>query len=91
MFLVWPRPELSCVVTRSETISGYRNYMLNHELRRVVNRNTVKVSYSTMPNMAQANKRHNNKVLGGDQVENWELHGQGRRLWCRGDRAHHRL
>ena len=27
MFLVWPRPELSCVVTRSETISGYRNYM----------------------------------------------------------------
>ena len=66
-------------------------FPLNHELRRVVNRNTVKVSYSTMPNMAQANKRHNNKVLGGDQVENWELHGQGRRLWCRGDRAHHQL
>ena len=44
-------------------------FPLNHELRRVVNRNTVKVSYSTMPNMAQAIKQHNNKVLGGDQVE----------------------
>ena len=27
MFLVWPRPELSFVVTRNETLSGYRNYM----------------------------------------------------------------
>ena len=28
MFLVWPRPELSCVVTRNKTLSSYRNYML---------------------------------------------------------------
>ena len=41
----------------------------NHELRRVVNRNTVKVSYSTMPNMAQQIKQHNNKVLDSGQVE----------------------
>ena len=27
MFLVWPRPELSCVVTRNKTLSGYCNYM----------------------------------------------------------------
>ena len=27
MFLVWPRPELSCVVTRNKTLSRYRNYM----------------------------------------------------------------
>ena len=27
MFLVWPRPELSWVVTRNDTLSGYRNYM----------------------------------------------------------------
>ena len=27
MFLVWPRPELSCVVTRNKTFSSYRNYM----------------------------------------------------------------
>ena len=27
MFLVWPRPELSCVVTRNKTLSMYRNYM----------------------------------------------------------------
>ena len=41
----------------------------NHELRRVVNRNTVKVSYSTMPNMAQQIKQHNNKVIDSDQME----------------------
>ena len=29
MFLVWPRPELSCVVTRNETLSGYRYYMFD--------------------------------------------------------------
>ena len=38
-----------------------------HELRRVVNRNTVKVSYSTMPNMAQQMNQHNAKVNSGDQ------------------------
>ena len=38
-----------------------------HELRRVVNRNTVKVSYSTMPNMAQQMNQHNAKVSSGDQ------------------------
>ena len=27
MFLVWPRPELSCVVTRNKTLSSHRNYM----------------------------------------------------------------
>ena len=27
MFLVWPRPELSCVVTRNKTLSSYRNYI----------------------------------------------------------------
>ena len=35
----------------------------------MVNRNTVKVSYSTMPNMAQQIKQHNNKVLDSGQVE----------------------
>ena len=37
----------------------------DHELRRVVNRNTVKVSYSTMPNMAQQLQQHNAKVSSG--------------------------
>ena len=40
-----------------------------HELRKVVNRNTVKVSYSTMPNMAQQMNQHNAKVSRGEQVE----------------------
>ena len=33
-----------------------------HELRQVINRNTVKISYSTMPNMAQQLNQHNSKV-----------------------------
>ena len=36
-----------------------------HELRKVINRNTVKVSYSTMPNMSQNLNQHNNKVRKG--------------------------
>ena len=39
-----------------------------HELRQVINRNTVKVSYSTMPNMAQQLSQHNSKVRRGEQV-----------------------
>ena len=41
----------------------------DHELRRVVNRNTVKVSYSTMPNMAQEVNQHNAKISRGEQIE----------------------
>ena len=33
MFLVWPRPELSCVVTRNETLSGYRYYMVSSPIK----------------------------------------------------------
>ena len=40
-----------------------------HELRKVINRNSVKISYSTMPNMAQQLSQHNSKVRRGDQVE----------------------
>ena len=39
----------------------------DHELRKVINRSTVKVSYSTMPNMAQQMSQHNAKVSRGDQ------------------------
>ena len=41
----------------------------DHELRKVVNRNTIKISYSTMPNMAQQVNQHNTKVSRGDQME----------------------
>ena len=41
----------------------------DHELRRVVNRSSVKISYSTMPNMAQYMNQHNAKVSRGEQVE----------------------
>ena len=38
-----------------------------HELRQVINRNTVKISYSTMPNMAQQLNQHNIKVRKGKE------------------------
>ena len=34
-----------------------------HRLRKLLNRNTVKVSYRTMPNMKQVISKHNSKVL----------------------------
>ena len=37
-----------------------------HELKKIINRNTVKVSYSTMPNMAQMLNQHNTKVNSGN-------------------------
>ena len=42
-------------------------FPVGHELRQVINRNTVKISYSTMPNMGQQLKQHNAKVLKGEQ------------------------
>ena len=41
----------------------------NNPLHKLFNRNTVKISYRCMPNMAQAVKRHNSQVLKDDQVE----------------------
>ena len=37
-----------------------------HELKKIINRNNVKVSYSTMPNMAQMLNQHNTKVNSGN-------------------------
>ena len=38
-------------------------FPVGHRLRSTLNRNTVKVSYCTMPNMAQMISRHNQKLL----------------------------
>ena len=36
---------------------------MENPLRKVFNRNTVKIGYKCMPNMAMAISRHNNKIL----------------------------
>ena len=40
-----------------------KNFPASHPLRKVINRNTVKVSYRCMPNMKKAIARHNYQVL----------------------------
>ena len=39
----------------------------NNPLHKIFNRNTLKVSYSCMPNMAQAISKHNSKVIKQNQ------------------------
>ena len=40
-----------------------KHFPANHPLHKIFNRNTLKLSYSCMPNMATIIKRHNNKIL----------------------------
>ena len=40
-----------------------KNFPASHPLSKVINRNTVKISYKCMPNMKKAIGRHNNNVL----------------------------
>ena len=39
-----------------------KNFPSNHPLRKIINRNTVKVSYRCMPNMKQKISNHNSKI-----------------------------
>ena len=41
----------------------------SHPLSKIINRNTVKVSYRCMPNMGQVISRHNSKVAKQEQVQ----------------------
>ena len=40
-----------------------KNFPPHHRLHKIINRNTVKISYSTMPNMASHIASHNRKIL----------------------------
>ena len=53
-----------------------------HELSKVINRNTVKVSYSTMPNMGQNLNQHNNKVRTGGAKQSGGCNGHRRGKEC---------
>ena len=43
-----------------------KNFPKNHPLNKVINRNTVKISYRCMPNMKQKIAKHNVKVQKGE-------------------------
>ncbi len=40
-----------------------RNFPANHKYHKIFNKNTVKISYSCMPNMNSVIKSHNSKLL----------------------------
>ena len=44
-----------------------KNFPLKHRYHKIFNRNTVKISYSCLPNMSSIIKSHNNKVLAFSQ------------------------
>ncbi len=48
----------------------HRCFPLNHQLRPIINRNTVKLSYSCMPNIQQKISNHNKKLLNPSVVTN---------------------
>ena len=58
-------------------------FPLGHQLRKLFNRKTVKVSYSTLPNMEQIISSHNKKVLNKSQNQ---PRSEERTCNCRKDR-----
>ena len=58
-------------------------FPIKNPLRKLFTRQTVKVSYKCMPNMAQAVSRHNMKVLQGNQQQHLQQPG----CHCRGGKA----
>ena len=46
-----------------------RNFPKTHKFNRLFNRNTIKLSYSCMPNMGNIIKKHNEKVLNQNEDE----------------------
>ena len=56
-----------------------KNFPIGSRLHKIFNRNTVKVSYSCMPNMGTIIKRHNARICGAGREDG----GQTRRCNCR--------
>ena len=65
--VIWFNPPFSCNVKTNvgkEFLKLVdRSFPEGNPLRKVFNRNTVKIGYKCMPNMAMAIKRHNNRIL----------------------------
>lgn len=70
--VTWFNPPYSCSI--STKIGGKffrlldRCFPPNHQLYKILNRNTVKISYSCMPNIGQTISAHNNKCLRNNET-----------------------
>ena len=49
-----------------------KNFPREHQLHKICNRNTLKISYSCMNNMANIVKAHNNKIIKNDSINRME-------------------
>ena len=65
--ITWFNPPFSCNVATNIGREFLRilskNFPLKHRYHKIFNRNTVKISYSCLPNMSNIIKNHNSKVL----------------------------
>ena len=72
--ITWFNPPFSCNVATNIGREFLRilskNFPLKHRYHKIFNRNTVKISYSCLPNMSSIIKSHNNKVLATSQKIN---------------------
>ena len=46
---------------------GRKNFLRSHKLGKIFNLNTIKISYSSMPNVKNLIKQHNSKILSKDR------------------------
>ena len=69
--VIWFNPPYSLIVkTKIDKIflKLVRNYFTrSHKLSKIFNLNTIKINYSSMPNVKNLIKQHNSKILNEDQ------------------------
>ena len=61
-----------------------KHFPADHKLHKIFNRNTLKISYSCMPNMATRIKAHNKKILSNSSSNNVEQE-ESRKCNCRNE------
>ena len=74
--ITWFNPPFSMNV-RTKVVKKFlnivsKNFPKTHRLHKIFNRNTLKVSYSCMPNVSSIISSHNKKVLNGKTVDQSE-------------------
>ena len=72
--LIWFNPPFSTNV-KTDVARKFlkivdKNFPKNHKFRKLFNRNTLKVSYSCLPNMSSIISSHNKKVLSNNTTQN---------------------
>ena len=85
--ITWFNPPFSCNVATNIGREFLRilskNFPLKHRYHKIFHRNTVKISYSCLPNMSSIIKSHNNKVIANSQKTIDMAKSDGKTCNCR--------